>query len=278
MQYKAMPDVIDLIEDFDSRCIRFVHFSRENELRSRIFAEKLGLETGWNCHVSLFASSAEPQSSEHSSKAASLTTLRSFAQNVIQANEKLKNLQSQTNLNLDSSANFPQENNVSSAAVTSNNINYNTSANVQNANPQEYLSSSHNLSHQGAEDSASTSSPLTNQHSGLVAGNPRLSNMTTAASTLDRHHSSVMTSAPENASSTIDMRSLPHKQLSRYQTFSNHQDTTIPRYPNHASVEHHNSGLRSRSNQESRMSYIETQYNQSCKVSCSNNNMRRQLT
>ena len=221
MQYKAMPDVIDLIEDFDSRCIRFVHFSHENELRSRIFAEKLGLETGWNCHVSLFASSAEPQSSEHSSKAASLTTLRSFAQNVIQANEKLKNLQSQTNLNLDTSANVATENNnVSSTMVTGNNISYSNSANVQGANTQEYLSSSHNLSSShrgcgGAEDSASTSSPLTNQHSELVAANHRLSNMTTAVSTLDRHHPSMMTGAPENASSTIDMRSLPHKQLSR---------------------------------------------------------------
>ncbi|XP_063716029.1 uncharacterized protein LOC134843714 isoform X4 [Symsagittifera roscoffensis] len=108
MQYKAMPDVLDLIEDFESRCIRFVHFSHENELRSRIFAEKLGLETGWNCHVSLYASSSngEPHSSEHSSKAASLTTLRSFAQNVIQANEKLKTLQqSQNNIDINSGNN-----------------------------------------------------------------------------------------------------------------------------------------------------------------------------
>lgn len=34
-------------------CIRFVHFSKENELRSRVFSEKMGLESGWNCHISL---------------------------------------------------------------------------------------------------------------------------------------------------------------------------------------------------------------------------------
>ena len=32
---------------------RFVHFSRDNELRSRVFSEKMGLESGWNCHISL---------------------------------------------------------------------------------------------------------------------------------------------------------------------------------------------------------------------------------
>ncbi|CAB1338150.1 unnamed protein product, partial [Coregonus sp. 'balchen'] len=34
-------------------CIRFVYFSMEDELRSKVFAEKMGLETGWNCHISL---------------------------------------------------------------------------------------------------------------------------------------------------------------------------------------------------------------------------------
>ena len=33
--------------------IRFVYFSREDELQSRAFAQKLGLETGFNCYVSL---------------------------------------------------------------------------------------------------------------------------------------------------------------------------------------------------------------------------------
>lgn len=30
-----------------------VYFVKENELRSRVFAERLGLECGWNCHISL---------------------------------------------------------------------------------------------------------------------------------------------------------------------------------------------------------------------------------
>ncbi|VDP82814.1 unnamed protein product [Echinostoma caproni] len=53
MQYHALPDVVDAIKQLDQACIRFVHFSRENELRSRVFAERLGLEYGWNCHISL---------------------------------------------------------------------------------------------------------------------------------------------------------------------------------------------------------------------------------
>lgn len=37
--------------------MRFVHFSKENELRSRVFSEKMGLESGWNCHISLLSDS-----------------------------------------------------------------------------------------------------------------------------------------------------------------------------------------------------------------------------
>ncbi len=33
-----------------------MHFSKENELRSRVFSEKMGLESGWNCHISLKSS------------------------------------------------------------------------------------------------------------------------------------------------------------------------------------------------------------------------------
>ena len=66
------------MEDLDNAGIRFVHFSEENEIKSRVstfgisnplkivlqylllkknnkkqvFAERLGLETGWNCHIS----------------------------------------------------------------------------------------------------------------------------------------------------------------------------------------------------------------------------------
>uniref|UniRef100_A0A3B4DQM9 Cation-transporting P-type ATPase C-terminal domain-containing protein n=1 Tax=Pygocentrus nattereri TaxID=42514 RepID=A0A3B4DQM9_PYGNA len=52
-QYQARPDMIRLISGLDSACIRFVYFSNEEEVRSKVFAEKMGLETGWNCHISL---------------------------------------------------------------------------------------------------------------------------------------------------------------------------------------------------------------------------------
>lgn len=55
MQYQAQTDIVQLIEKFEKACIRFVHFSKENELRSRVFSEKMGLESGWNCHISLLA-------------------------------------------------------------------------------------------------------------------------------------------------------------------------------------------------------------------------------
>lgn len=53
MQYQAQTDIVQLIEKFEKACVRFVHFSKENELRSRVFSEKMGLESGWNCHISL---------------------------------------------------------------------------------------------------------------------------------------------------------------------------------------------------------------------------------
>uniref|UniRef100_T1IVZ1 Cation-transporting P-type ATPase C-terminal domain-containing protein n=1 Tax=Strigamia maritima TaxID=126957 RepID=T1IVZ1_STRMM len=55
MQYQARTDVVHLIEYLDKAGIRFVHFSKENELRSRVFSEKMGLESGWNCHISLLS-------------------------------------------------------------------------------------------------------------------------------------------------------------------------------------------------------------------------------
>ncbi|XP_018571682.1 transmembrane protein 94 isoform X2 [Anoplophora glabripennis] len=55
MQYQAMTDMVQLIEQLERACIRFVHFSKENELRSRVFSEKMGLESGWNCHISLLS-------------------------------------------------------------------------------------------------------------------------------------------------------------------------------------------------------------------------------
>uniref|UniRef100_A0A146M4X0 Uncharacterized protein KIAA0195 n=2 Tax=Lygus hesperus TaxID=30085 RepID=A0A146M4X0_LYGHE len=56
MQYQAQIEVVQLIEQLERACIRFVHFSKENELRSRVFSEKMGLESGWNCHISLLPS------------------------------------------------------------------------------------------------------------------------------------------------------------------------------------------------------------------------------
>lgn len=53
MQYQARVDVVQFIDLLEKACIRFVHFSKENELRSRVFSEKMGLESGWNCHISL---------------------------------------------------------------------------------------------------------------------------------------------------------------------------------------------------------------------------------
>uniref|UniRef100_A0A8R1DUM8 Cation-transporting P-type ATPase C-terminal domain-containing protein n=1 Tax=Caenorhabditis japonica TaxID=281687 RepID=A0A8R1DUM8_CAEJA len=53
MHYEALPESVTIIEQLDQICVRPVYFSKENELRSRVFAEKLGIEAGWNCHISL---------------------------------------------------------------------------------------------------------------------------------------------------------------------------------------------------------------------------------
>ncbi|XP_018417051.1 PREDICTED: transmembrane protein 94 isoform X1 [Nanorana parkeri] len=52
-QYQARLDIVRLIDGLVNACIRFVYFSMDDELRSKVFAEKMGLETGWNCHISL---------------------------------------------------------------------------------------------------------------------------------------------------------------------------------------------------------------------------------
>ncbi|XP_055389798.1 transmembrane protein 94 isoform X2 [Condylostylus longicornis] len=64
MQYQAQTDIVQLVERLERACIRFVHFSKENELRSRVFSEKMGLESGWNCHISLLSEDqhSNPQS------------------------------------------------------------------------------------------------------------------------------------------------------------------------------------------------------------------------
>lgn len=68
MQYQAQNDIVQLIEHLDRACIRFVHFSKENELRSRVFSEKMGLESGWNCHISLLSKSSSTIPSPKSSR------------------------------------------------------------------------------------------------------------------------------------------------------------------------------------------------------------------
>lgn len=65
MQYQAQTDIVSLIERLERACIRFVHFSKENELRSRVFSEKMGLESGWNCHISLLSDEHSIATSPH---------------------------------------------------------------------------------------------------------------------------------------------------------------------------------------------------------------------
>ncbi|XP_034126448.1 transmembrane protein 94 isoform X2 [Drosophila guanche] len=67
MQYQAQNDIVRLVERLERACIRFVHFSKENELRSRVFSEKMGLESGWNCHISLL-SEPEPEAEKEMDK------------------------------------------------------------------------------------------------------------------------------------------------------------------------------------------------------------------
>ena len=60
LQYRPKQDIVNLIEDLYTAGIRFVHFTAENELRAKIFAQKLGLEVDWNCFISL----AQPSAAE----------------------------------------------------------------------------------------------------------------------------------------------------------------------------------------------------------------------
>ncbi|XP_010781886.1 uncharacterized protein KIAA0195, partial [Notothenia coriiceps] len=59
-QFQARLDTVRLIDSLVTACIRFVYFSMEDELRSKVFAEKMGLETGWNCHNSLTPNGESP--------------------------------------------------------------------------------------------------------------------------------------------------------------------------------------------------------------------------
>lgn len=82
MQYQAQTDIVSLIERLERACIRFVHFSKENELRSRVFSEKMGLESGWNCHISLL-------SDDHSNAPSPTSLSRNFDAETCISNTKI---------------------------------------------------------------------------------------------------------------------------------------------------------------------------------------------
>lgn len=87
MQYQAQNDIVHLVERLERACIRFVHFSKENELRSRVFSEKMGLESGWNCHISLL-SEPEPEKEREREK---VTTNKVKDPETATGNCKIKN-------------------------------------------------------------------------------------------------------------------------------------------------------------------------------------------
>ena len=72
LQYHPKADVVDLIQALRESGIRFIHFTAESELRGKIFAEKLGLEAGWNCHISL-APGTEDESLSYDDSSSSST-------------------------------------------------------------------------------------------------------------------------------------------------------------------------------------------------------------
>jgi hypothetical protein len=47
------PQTVRFIEDLDAAGVRFVHFSAQSMRRSKLLAEKMGIETDWNCAISL---------------------------------------------------------------------------------------------------------------------------------------------------------------------------------------------------------------------------------
>lgn len=53
LQFRPKQDIVALVEDLYTAGVRFVHFTAENELQGKIFAQKMGLEVDWNCYISL---------------------------------------------------------------------------------------------------------------------------------------------------------------------------------------------------------------------------------
>ena len=68
LQFQPKSDIVSLIEDLELTGIRFVYFTNENEVRGKVFAEKLGLEAGWNCHISLAPGSEDDSTSSAGSR------------------------------------------------------------------------------------------------------------------------------------------------------------------------------------------------------------------
>lgn len=92
MQYQAQTDIVSMIERLERACIRFVHFSKENELRSRVFSEKMGLESGWNCHISLLSDDSSGSASPKKKPRNSDTLINSASQNALAADDECTQL------------------------------------------------------------------------------------------------------------------------------------------------------------------------------------------
>lgn len=99
MQYQAQTDIVQLVERLERACIRFVHFSKENELRSRVFSEKMGLESGWNCHISLLSESDDKAGNAASPKTTGKTDLTNNV-NIVTTNPPITSSSHHVNTNI----------------------------------------------------------------------------------------------------------------------------------------------------------------------------------
>lgn len=59
------PVINDIFEDLTQAGVRFVYFSPRNMRRSQKVAEKIGLETDWNCAISLRALASDAEADPH---------------------------------------------------------------------------------------------------------------------------------------------------------------------------------------------------------------------
>ena len=90
LQYQPAPDMVELVEQLDIAGVRFVHFAAENELQIRGFTEKLGLEVGWNCHISLSPDTGQNETQEKDKKVSSSISSISLAVNDFEAYNRAK--------------------------------------------------------------------------------------------------------------------------------------------------------------------------------------------